>query len=522
MTTTATPATGELHQLLATLMAADDIDDHDLELADSIVQSFPTACEALQARARIHLRLEDAEAARSDLQAAQALDAAHWGNAWVRCLLAHAEGGAALQEALTLGRQVLATHPTHLDTLITLGKVHKALDAPEEAAACYRQACQAHPASFRAHNLLMQVLCELGREDEAIALIRAAQVPMHSYHMAIEYNLGTLLMKKSPRKAIEFLDIARQKMGRINNVQHNRAACLEKLDRYQDAIDEWSDLLEREPDWDWPRAGRARCYRDLEQFDAALADLQRLKQADPTSTQHLTLEATIHFDRADYPAALKALQALEQANELQGEFLTNLLGATYKNMGELDAARPYFEQAIADDPESYRALNNLAFCLLHNGRPNKGEATRALAVAEVAMALQPAQWAPREHRARALLALDRTKEALQVFDAWCASHPDDGTVALNYATALLDAGDHAQAAQRFEQLIARGISVPYCHWGRGKALGRLGKKEEARALLLKAQHLYTLEGNTHSVEACAETLADLDKPKSWLRRLMGG
>lgn len=522
MTTAATPATGELHQLLATLMAADDIDDHDLELADTIVQRFPAACEALQARARIHLRLDNAQAARQDLQAAQALDATHWGNAWVRCLLAHAEGGPALHEALGLGQQVLATHPTHLDTLVTLGKVHKALDAPEEAAACYRRACQAHPASFRAHNLLMQVLCELGREDEAIALIRAAQVPMHSYHMAIEYNLGTLLMKRSPRKAIEFLDIARQKMGRINNVQHNRATCLEKLDRYQDAIDEWSDLLEREPDWDWPRAGRARCYRDLEQFDAALADLQRLKQADPTSTQHLTLEATIHFDRADYPAALKALRALEQANELQGEFLTNLLGATLKHMGELDAARPYFEQAIADDPESYRALNNLAFCLLHNGRPNKGEATRALAVAEVAVALQPAQWAPREHRARALLALDRTKEALQVFDAWCAAHPDDGAVAMNYATALLDARDHAQAALRFEQLIAQNVSVPYCHWGQGKALAQLGKKEEARALLLKAQHLYTLEGDTSSVEACAKTLADLDKPKSWLRRLMGG
>ena len=138
------------------------------------------------------------------------------------------------------------------------------------------------------------------------------------------------------------------------------------------------------------------------------------------------------------------------------------------------------------------------------------------------MALQPAQWAPREHRARALLALDRTKEALQVFDTWCAAHPDDGTVALTYATALLNAGDHAQAAQRFEKLIAQGINVPYCHWGLGKALGQLGKKEEARALLLKAQHLYTLEGQTSSAETCAETLADLDKPKSWLRRLMGG
>ena len=66
-------------------------------------------------------------------------------------------------------------------------------------------------------------------------------------------------------------------------------------------------------------------------------------------------------------------------------------------------------------------------------------------------------------------------------------------------------------------LTARALAEPL-----GKALGQLGKKEEARALLLKAQHLYTLEGQTSSAETCAETLADLDKPKSWLRRLMGG
>ncbi|MBA4266991.1 MAG: hypothetical protein C0453_18090, partial [Comamonadaceae bacterium] len=210
----ATPT--ELQALLKQIHEAEDIDNIELDLADDAVRRFPDAPEAWHTRAFLRLAAGNEKGARDDLIAAQKLSPSHAGNAWIQCVLAQVRGSAGHQEAVTHGQAVLARDPGHFGALIALGKVCEAQGDVDGAVDHWRRAVQARPHSFRAHNALIKLLCAHGRYDEAVALIRHAELPMHSYGMAIEYNMGTLLLNEQPAKAIEFLDTARRKMGEVN------------------------------------------------------------------------------------------------------------------------------------------------------------------------------------------------------------------------------------------------------------------------------------------------------------------
>lgn len=516
-------APAELQDLLHRLFQAEDIDDLDLDLADQAVTKFPDAPEALQARAFIRLGVRDRRGANEDLQAAQKLHPSHVGHGWIQCVMALERGPEGHAEALSHGQAVLAREPGHFGALVALARLFETQRQVNDAVDHWRRAIQARPRSFRAHNALIKLLCANGRHADAIELIRHADVPMHSNGMAIEYNMGTLLLHEHPAKAIEFLDTARRRMGEVNNVQHNRAHCLETLGRYQEAVEEWDNLLLREPDWDWPLLGRARSLAQLGRFDEAVADIRHLQKIQPGDPEVTRAAAGVFYEKGDHAAALEALQALDALQRIDNEYLNNLMGATYLHLGELEKARPWFVKAIGLQPDSYRAHKNLAACLLKPHPVPRADAREAIGYAEIAISLRPNLWLPRELRIKALMALDRKDEARQMFENWLAEHPSDMEGRQAYALHLLNEGgaSTALAAAQFEKLMSLHGEDPYYAWGLGKALGFSGQVEKGKVWLNKAMQQYQMNGESANVLICVNTLAELDKPKSLIGRLFG-
>ncbi|MBA4267499.1 MAG: hypothetical protein C0453_20695 [Comamonadaceae bacterium] len=306
-------------------------------------------------------------------------------------------------------------------------------------------------------------------------------------------------------------------------MQHNRALCLESLYRYQEAVEEWDNVLLREPDWDWPRIGRARSLAQLGRFDEAVADIHHLEKQQPGDPLVMRTAAGVFYEKGDYRATLEALLALEALNQIDDEYLSNLLGAVYLHLGELDKARPWFEKAIALHPKSYRAHKNLAACLLKPTAVPRADAREAMGCAEIAISLRPELWLPRELRIKALMVLDRKDEVRQMYENWLVENPADVDGRQAYALHLLNEGgtSTALAATQFEQLMRHHGDEPYYAWGLGKALGLSGQIEKGKAWLTKAMQQYQMKGETANVQICVNTLAELDKPKSLMGRLFG-
>ena len=77
-----------------------------------------------------------------------------------------------LEEAVEVFRGMATRHPREAASFVMLGGLHNELGQPDEAASSYRQAVLLSPRIELANRGLFNALWTLGREEEAIALIR--------------------------------------------------------------------------------------------------------------------------------------------------------------------------------------------------------------------------------------------------------------------------------------------------------------------------------------------------------------
>jgi tetratricopeptide (TPR) repeat protein len=79
----------------------------------------------------------------------------------------------------------------------------------------------------------------------------------------------------------------------------------------------------------------------------------------------------------------------------------------------------------------------------------------------------------RRHHAQAAVVLERAARL----------EPGRGSIVEALARAYYNSGQHAHAADAFEELLAIDPSNPYAHYGLGQALKQLGRRGEARTHL---------------------------------------
>ena len=183
--------------------------------------------------------------------------------------------------------------------------------------------------------------------------------------------------------------------------------------------------------------------------------------------------------------------------------------------GQFDAAISEWNKALAIDPESFKAENNLGIALLRSGRVAEavahfeksvaiqpaypqahfnfgnalsvaGQADRALAEWQKAVELYPGFADARAALGLALASRGRTEEAIAQWRKAVEIQPELGPVQNNLGVALSSKGQFAEAVAHFRQALAVQAGDADIWNNLGVALTRLGNFEEAIAAFRKS------------------------------------
>jgi len=175
----------------------------------------------------------------------------------------------------------------------------------------------------------------------------------------------------------------------------------------------------------------------------------------------------------------EAIAALEEGLRLEpGSVYGHLnLGKAYLQRGDLARALPRLELAaeLEDDP---RVQDTLGGALLL-----AGDAPRALAALERALAANPGFAPTHWRRAEALMALGRREEARAGYARALELDPSFAPAHLALATLLLADGRAAEALMHADAAAALAPGAPDGPFARAQALRSLGRFEEALAAL---------------------------------------
>ena len=153
-------------------------------------------------------------------------------------------------------------------------------------------------------------------------------------------------------------------------------------------------------------------------------------------------------------SSLKAIELnprLAEAHVLLGQsyFASPLWG--FARLRDAELARHYLERALLLDPRFGLGHNALVYHLTWDGRP-----AEALVAADAALAMLPDHIDILRAEAIALLRLERVDEAERILLRLSTESAASAQDEWGFAAIDLLRGDHGQAAERFEAVIARG------------------------------------------------------------------
>lgn len=94
--------------------------------------------------------------------------------------------------------------------------------------------------------------------------------------------------------------------------------------RYQAAVEELNEVIERRPDRPSARVRRAAAYYANGQFDKALDDLNVALRLRPRPAQAFKLRSVLHERRADYAAALADMRAAQRLDPGSREYIERI------------------------------------------------------------------------------------------------------------------------------------------------------------------------------------------------------
>lgn len=347
-----------MQQLIDDFRRADNTDNwrHALQVAQLAVTQFPDNAHALALRARAHMKLSQTTECDRDMAEALRLDP--------RCALAIATQAARMgdegqpREALALLNQAIDTLPGDASLYIARGWQHQESGLLQEAFTDFQQATTLNPLDMRGFVNAATVLGALGRPAEAAEFWHqgATACPDNG---ELAYSAGTALyFDKDYERAIVHLDRARRIIGERNDVQMNRAQTLQMLDRHQAAVDEWLQLYQREPEWDWVLQGLGYSFYQLGEHAHSLRYHQELDQISSNHEGTVKMGWLLFHDRKS-PELIALVEPLAKAPDSRPEF-GQMMGMSLRRQGKYPEALEWMERTVAAHEDYHYARGDLA------------------------------------------------------------------------------------------------------------------------------------------------------------------
>jgi len=240
-------------------------------------------------------------------------------------------------EAERYYRQILLSHPHHLETLVMLGQLLTETDRAEAALALFDTALRVDPARGEVYGAQGAALRRLGRPAEAVASYRRA-LALKPDALVARVNLGNALLDLGEGdEAAETFRAVIALAPALPEAQFGLGRALHLTGQLEAAIEPLRQALALRPDYAaaYDALGQVAC--DLGRWNEAIAFHAEALQRDPNGPGFYT-----HFGIALY------------------------------NCGELQTAEGSFRLALSLNPDDVLAHFNLAAVLLRAGRLAEG------------------------------------------------------------------------------------------------------------------------------------------------------
>jgi tetratricopeptide (TPR) repeat protein len=254
---------------------------------------------------------------------------------------------------------------------------------------------------------------------------------------------------------------------------HNRAQVLAAMGDHAGALQDYDEVIRRDPNYGEYYFDRATVRRNAGLVAEALEDYAAAIRLTPPFHE-------AHYNRADLLRELGddegALRDLDYALELEPDHVDSLLNRAdlFLAAGAVDQARADIDHGLSLDPENARLLSALGGVLAESG-----ETDQAWASYTAALTADPALAAAWANRAILAFATERPEQAIADLTE-AIRLADDPLLRSNRAIALQETGDHDRAVVDLDAALAAGADDPDLLYRRGLSRHALGDLAGAR------------------------------------------
>ncbi len=175
------------------------------------------------------------------------------------------------------------------------------------------------------------------------------------------------------RKALQELDTASAKAGRLDGVAYQRALVLDEMNRSREALTILNDLAAKTPDSDTLHL-LAHVAQKTGDLGLALQSLRRAAKMDPAREDNYLDFSSICADYENYPLALEAANVgLEHVPNSYRLLIQK--GVVLENLGRFEEAENILRQASQLQKDNSEAFLSLAIVQTHAGQLEDAEVT---------------------------------------------------------------------------------------------------------------------------------------------------
>jgi len=282
--------------------------------------------------------------------------------------LQHHQGGD-LRQAQQLYQQILQADPYHADSRHLLGVAAYQLGRFDEAIALIRHALTLNPGAGPYYSNLGLAQEALGQMDEAVASYQWA-VRLQPNMVEAYGHLGNALQKQGKlEEAVAPYQEALRLRPDFPEAHTWLGNALLKHGKAEQARAHYQEALRLKPDSTAAHNGLGIALESLGQVDEAICCYQEAVRLNPRffdACYNLgnALELRSRLD--------EAIQSYRQAVDLKPDFADayNNLGSVFLRQGQLDDALTNFQQALRLQPDMAIAQSNHLFCLNYDPEAN--------------------------------------------------------------------------------------------------------------------------------------------------------
>lgn len=350
---------------------------------------------------------------------------------------------AGLEQARAQFAEALRIDPSHIAALLGLAEVELARGETAQAVAQAEQVLSRDPANLSALLLRAQGWIKMAEYDKARADLSRV-LAMNPKSNDARFELGQLDLEERRFEEAEGEFHALIQAGDARGLE-GAVDCRVRQERWEQAIQIVQQRLAKEPDSERYRLTLANLLLRAGKYAEAAEQFQILLNSDPNSEPlYLGLgEAKAQLgDMRSAVAAFKKARGLAPADAAPDL----ALGILYDHVKRFGEARQAYEAALAKQPDSPRALNNLAYLEAEQGV----DLDQALAYAQHARAKLPDDVNVLDTLGLIYIKKNLTEDGLRMLREAVKRQPGNASFRLHLAVAWYQKGDRLMARRELE------------------------------------------------------------------------